>query len=51
MIPLRDITDAKVGSWHSSRWAAGAPAVKILWRRGEKGLSSGFVFSVDLAET
>jgi hypothetical protein len=50
-ISLGDVIDVKVGKWHSGRWAGGAPTVKIVWRKGDVRLSSGFVFSRDARET
>jgi hypothetical protein len=50
-IPLRDVYEIKVGTWHSGRWAAGAPVVKVVWRKDDLRLSSGFVLSADLTET
>jgi hypothetical protein len=51
VIPFRDVVDVKLGKWHSGRWAGGAPVVKILWKKADKFLSSGFVFSRDALET
>ena len=51
VIPLRDVVAVKTGRWHAGRWAAGAPVVKLIWHRGGRRLSSGFVFSSDPAET
>ncbi len=51
VISFGEVIDVKVGKWHSGRWAGGAPAVKILWRKGGALLSSGFVFSRDDRET
>jgi len=46
-----DVLDVKVGKWHSGRWAGGLPVVKIVWKKAENLLSSGFVFSRDSSET
>jgi hypothetical protein len=51
VIPFSDVLDVKVGRWHSGRWAGGAPVVKLLWKKADKRLSSGFVFSRDARET
>ena len=51
VIPLHDVIDIEVGRWHSDRWAGGAPVTKIVWKKEDKRLSSGFVFSRDARET
>ncbi len=50
-IRFGDVLEVKLGKWHSGRWAGGAPVVKIVWRKAEDLLSSGFVLSRDLSET
>jgi len=50
-IPFGDVLDVKVGTWHAGRWAGGAPVVKIVWKKADNHLSSGFVFSRDARET
>jgi hypothetical protein len=50
VIPLGDVLDVKVGRWHSGRWAGGAPVVKILWKKADERLSSGFVLTSDTRE-
>ena len=50
VIPLCDVLDVKVGRWHSGRWAGGAPVVKILWKKADERLSSGFVLTSDARE-
>lgn len=51
VISFNDVLDVKLGKWHSGRWAGGAPVVKILWKKGDKLFSSGFVFSRDARDT
>jgi hypothetical protein len=51
VISWADVVDVKVGKWHSGRWAGGAPVLKILWRKAENLLSSGFVLSRDFHDT
>ena len=51
VISFGDVLDVKVGKWHSGRWAGGAPVVKIVWRKPDIRLSSGFVFSRHVRET
>ena len=46
-----DVLEVKTGKWHSGRWAFGAPVVKVVWKKGDNMLSSGFVFSRDSSET
>ncbi len=47
VIAFRDVVEVTLGTWHSGRWAAGAPVVKIVWETGSRRLSSGFVVSRD----
>ena len=51
VIPFGDVLDVNVGTWHAGRWAGGAPVVKIVWKKADNHLSSGFVFSRDARET
>ena len=51
VISFGNVLDVKVGNWFSGRWAGGAPIVKIVWKKADNHLSSGFVFSCDLRET
>lgn len=51
VIQFKDVVEVKVGKWHSGRWAGGSTVVKILWRKQEKLLSSGFVLCPDPKET
>ena len=51
VISFSDVLNVKVGKWHSGRWAGGAPVVKIVWKKADKHLSSGFVFSRDAQDT
>lgn len=51
VIRFRDVIEVKVGRWHAGQWGGGAPVVKIVWRKGNRRLSSGFVFSRDAEET
>jgi len=45
VIPLEDITDIKLGTWHAGQWGAGAPVLKIIWEKDSLLLSSGFLLS------
>lgn len=49
-IPLRNIEDYKLGTWHAGRWGAGQKILKIIWRNNNQKLSSGFLISKDLTE-
>lgn len=51
IIPFHDVVDIKMGKWHSGKWAGGKPVVKMVWKKGDLLLSSGFVFSSDARET
>ncbi len=51
VMDLRKALEVKVGKWHSGRWAGGSPVVKIVWRRNDVRLSSGFVLSKHARET
>jgi len=51
VVPFGDVLDVKVGKWHSGRWAGGAPVVKIVWKKENDRLSSGFMLSSDARET
>ncbi|GEM_PF-681779 len=50
VISFSDVLDVKLGKWHSGRWAGGAPVVKVVWKKADTLLSSGFVFSRDIRE-
>lgn len=51
LISYADMVEVKVGKWHSGRWAGGSPVVKIVWKKANNRLSSGFVFSRDPRES
>jgi hypothetical protein len=51
VIPFGDVLDVRLGKWHAGRWAGGAPVAKIVWKKSDNRLSSGFVFSRDARET
>ena len=44
-IPLRQVTEIKLGSWHAGRWALHPSVIKLLWEREGARLSSGFVLT------
>jgi hypothetical protein len=44
-IPIKDITDFRLGKWHGGKWGAGNPILKIIWHQDNRKLSSGFLVS------
>ncbi len=42
-IYFKDIVDIKIGKWHAGEWGGGKPIIKIIWKRDDKVLSSGFL--------
>jgi len=42
-IPFQKIVEIKSGKWHAGRWAWGNPIMKIVWKKGNLTLSSGFI--------
>ena len=50
-ISLYNVSEVKIGKWHSGSWAGGKPVVKILWEKDNRKLCSGFVLSADKNET
>ena len=51
VIPLCDVSEVRIGKWHSGSWAGGKPIVKILWEKDHRKLCSGFVLSSNHQET
>lgn len=50
VISFVDVLEVKLGTWHAGRWAGGTPVVKIVWKKAEERLSSGFGLSRDPGE-
>lgn len=50
-IPFYAITEIKLGTWHSGRWAFGNLIIKLVWKKGDLILSSGFIVSDNRKET
>ena len=50
-IPFHAITEIKLGTWHSGRWAFGNLIIKLVWKKGDLILSSGFIVSDNRKET
>jgi hypothetical protein len=46
-IAWREISGIRLGRWHSGRWAAGQPVLKLDFERDGKQLSAGFVLARD----
>ncbi len=44
-IRWEEITGARLGKWHSGRWGAGRPILKVDFRRHGMELSAGFLLS------
>jgi hypothetical protein len=51
IIPFDHVTDIKLGKWHSGQWAAFRTVIKVVWKRGDLVLSSGFILSRTQIET
>ena len=44
-IPFDSILEIKLGKFHAGRWCMGNPILKIIWRKDNLRLSSGFLVS------
>jgi hypothetical protein len=44
-IPLDEVREVEVGTWHSGRWAGGRPILKVFWRHEGQTLGSGFALA------
>ena len=44
-IPFRDVLEIQLGTKHAGRWAMGNLIVKIIWKKDDLILSSGFLVS------
>lgn len=44
-IPYNVIQEIKLGTWHSGKWCLGNLVVKIVWKKDNVVLSSGFIIS------
>jgi len=51
VIPLLRVREVQLGRWHAGRWAWGTPVVKLIWKKDDRALSSGFVLSMDESRT
>jgi hypothetical protein len=50
-IPFNKVLEIKTGKWHGGRWCMGIPVIKIIWKKDDLMLSSGFVISKNKNET
>jgi hypothetical protein len=50
-IPFHSITEIKLGTWHSGRWAFGNLIIKFIWKKRNLVLSFGFIVSDNRKET
>jgi hypothetical protein len=51
VIPFRRVSEVQVGRWHAGRWAWGTLIVKLIWKKDDLSLSSGFVLSRGESQT
>jgi hypothetical protein len=51
IIPFDRVIEIKLGKWHSGQWAAFRTVIKLVWKRGDLVLSSGFILSRTEMET
>jgi len=45
VIQFDTIVQVKIGKWHAGQWGAGRPILKVVWKKGDQLLSSGFSIS------
>lgn len=51
VIPFEHIIDIKIGKWHAGQWGGGIPVMKIIWKKDDLLLSSGFLLSKNREKT
>ena len=49
-IKFSDIVEFKTGKWHAGQWGAGRPIIKVIWKRNNLMLSSGFSMAIDATQ-
>lgn len=49
-IEFEKILEFKIGKWHAGQWGAGKPILKIVWKKDNQLLSSGFSLSTESGE-
>lgn len=42
VIESEQIIEIQIGKWHAGQWGSGKPILKIMWKKGNQLLSSGF---------
>jgi hypothetical protein len=50
-VPFDKIVALKIGSSHSGRWVFKKRVLKIVWKKGDLNLSSGFIVAANQQET
>ena len=51
VIPFDQIVDLKIGRWHAGKWGGGLPILKVVWKRDNILLNSGFILSRSIDDT
>lgn len=49
-IDFSEIVEFKTGDWHAGQWSAGRKIIKVIWKKDNKTLSSGFTVLRNSAE-
>jgi len=44
-IDLESISECETGTWHAGKWAGGKTILKVIWKKDDLMLSSGFLVS------
>jgi hypothetical protein len=44
-IPFSSMLEIKLGKWHAGQWGMGVPILKVIWKKDELNLCSGFMVS------
>ena len=50
IIDFQKILEFKIGKWHAGQWGVGKPIIKILWKKDNQILSSGFSLCIESVE-
>jgi len=43
----QQMLELKTGRWHGGKWGGGFPIIKIIWKKNDVRLSSGFLLATD----
>ena len=46
-IRFKEIIGFKTGKWHSGQWGAGRKIIKVIWKKNDQLLSSGFSIAIN----